>query len=381
MKAAIIHGTMNLWGGGEFLSIMVARILGEMGFETHYFTYDKTDWSTISKLHGFHFKPDEEYYLIGKPISKANLNVPDYYLYGLKLNRIIDRKNYKLIVNTFGGKIPVMSDLRFLQAIPVTFWFKKKIGDPRLSLKTKLYYAIVYGLYKPLNSTFKRPLLVFNSRYIYGMIASKMNLRGCVIYPPVNIEPYLNVSGDENYRDDIAVTIGRFSPVKKYELLVEMARHLPQLDFYIIGILSGEKGYNYYRKIKEISQGLDNVKLLTNLNIKERIKLLSRSKIYVHAASNEAFGISIVEAMAAGVVPIVYMSGGPWLDILGGRNGVYGYAYKSLSEVVTLIKGLIKNESKLKEMSKRAVNRSKFFGLDKFSERIKVIVNKILKSF
>jgi alpha-1,2-mannosyltransferase len=39
----------------------------------------------------------------------------------------------------------------------------------------------------------------------------------------------------------------------------------------------------------------------------------------------EHFGISVVEAMVSGLVPVVHSSGGPWLDILEQGKGGFGY--------------------------------------------------------
>ena len=40
-------------------------------------------------------------------------------------------------------------------------------------------------------------------------------------------------------------------------------------------------------------------------------KLLLRCKVYLHPKINEHFGISIVEAMSCGCLPVVHNSGGP----------------------------------------------------------------------
>ena len=53
------------------------------------------------------------------------------------------------------------------------------------------------------------------------------------------------------------------------------------------------------------------VKVITNVRKNQLIKLLLKSKLYLHTSINEHFGISIVEAMAMGCVPIVHNSGGP----------------------------------------------------------------------
>ncbi|MDQ6864922.1 MAG: glycosyltransferase [Thermoproteota archaeon] len=50
---------------------------------------------------------------------------------------------------------------------------------------------------------------------------------------------------------------------------------------------------------------------------------------------NEHFGIAVVEAMAAGCLPVVHASSGP-MEIVA--NGLYGLIYKDKAELPELLK-------------------------------------------
>jgi glycosyltransferase involved in cell wall biosynthesis len=54
----------------------------------------------------------------------------------------------------------------------------------------------------------------------------------------------------------------------------------------------------------------DNVRILVNLPIQNLQRLLWASKVFLHTADSEPFGLSIVEAMAAGCVPVIRKCGG-----------------------------------------------------------------------
>ena len=84
----------------------------------------------------------------------------------------------------------------------------------------------------------------------------------------------------------------------------------------------------------------------------------------------EHFGVAIVEAMASGCVPIVHRSGGPWLDILGEKQGEYGYAYDTPQEAAEFIKMLLTNEAKRKPMASAAIERSLKFDKVAFKRKI-----------
>ncbi len=119
------------------------------------------------------------------------------------------------------------------------------------------------------------------------------------------------------------------------------------------------------------------MKLLANAPINELLKNLSRAKVYLHVMPYDHFGISVVEAMASGCVPVVHRSGGPWLDILGGQQGEYGFGYDSAEEAAGFIDRLVNNESLRSEMATRTLSRAKEFDKSVFMEKIVKVVENV----
>src|SRR5919106_4143339 len=86
---------------------------------------------------------------------------------------------------------------------------------------------------------------------------------------------------------------------------------VPQ-QFQIIGSLA-PANRAYFRRLQQMIEtyGLcQTVTLTPNASNKELIGSMSKSMIYLHTMIGEHFGVSIVEAMAAGLVPIVPAYGG-----------------------------------------------------------------------
>jgi glycosyltransferase involved in cell wall biosynthesis len=96
--------------------------------------------------------------------------------------------------------------------------------------------------------------------------------------------------------------------------------------------------------------------------------MLSRAKVYVHCFENEPFGISIVESMAAGCVPIVHRSGGAYHDIID--HDKYGFSFETINELCRRVTFLMEKDNEFERDSKKAIHRSMCFNKRSFEEKI-----------
>lgn len=87
--------------------------------------------------------------------------------------------------------------------------------------------------------------------------------------------------------------------------------------------------------------------------------------------------MSIVEAMAAGCVPVVPREGGPWFDILDQKQGEYGYSYRSVEDAANIIRMLLENDDLREEVSARAVKRAMAFDSSVFERKILRVVEEV----
>ena len=79
---------------------------------------------------------------------------------------------------------------------------------------------------------------------------------------------------------------------------------------------------------------------------------MSQASIYLHPPHAEHFGIAIAEAAAAGLVPVVYKDGGGWTDIASRVD--QGLGYTSVDEAAHIIRSLLDDSVRLKELSSKA---------------------------
>jgi glycosyltransferase involved in cell wall biosynthesis len=81
-----------------------------------------------------------------------------------------------------------------------------------------------------------------------------------------------------------------------------------------------------------------------------------------------------VEAMSMGCIPVVYRDGGPWTDILGETEGVYGYAYENAVEAAERIEEILGDGELRASLRENSIQRSKEFDSEKFGSRILKII-------
>jgi glycosyltransferase involved in cell wall biosynthesis len=135
-----------------------------------------------------------------------------------------------------------------------------------------------------------------------------------ILYPPVDIERFSRAySQPINAREAKVLVVSRFSPEKRIENAIKIAHILGgKIKFQIVGSLA-PANRPYFKRLQQMIEkyGLSQtVSLIPNASNEELIDSMSKSMIYLHTMIGEHFGVSIVEAMAAGLVPIVPAYGG-----------------------------------------------------------------------
>lgn len=197
--------------------------------------------------------------------------------------------------------------------------------------------------------------LLSTSNFTKGFVREKWHRESTTLYPPCPIDLYKDL---DSPKEDLVVTVGRVVPEKRMDLFLEMAREVPKARFAIIGSVAREQE-SYLRHLREIAPPNASFVMSPLRRVRD---VLARSKVYVHCARNEHFGITIVEAMAAGCVPVVHDSGGPREivnDATGSRWTTVGDAVKQISDLIT-------NDSLRMRLSRAARSRADQFGPEAF---------------
>ena len=133
---------------------------------------------------------------------------------------------------------------------------------------------------------------------VYGIPAD------IVIYPPCIESVDLDTFSGEG-----VVSLGSFHPNKRQLFQLRIAKQLPEISFTLIG--SSASSDYYHRCMKYINNhNIKNVTLKRDASSRDVNKALKENKIFLHSMQQEPFGISTVEALNAGCIPVTHDSGG-----------------------------------------------------------------------
>ena len=372
VTACVVHNTLNSAGGGEKVCLEVIRVLKNLGFRVILLTVDRTDWERLKHVFGENLiRPDEEHYLMSRRIMFLGI-----YLRLMTATLVKKWKNKcDLVINTHGDVLPVSSDIIYMHFPTFAILHENPVNAKySRSVFWRLYFQPYERIQQHLVKRMTWKILVTNSEYSREIIKKYVGADAVVIYPPVDVKDFLGVSANTDRANEV-VSCGRFTPEKNYELVLEVAEHLPHINFTIIGASSGRISSSYYHKLEEIirKKRLRNIRLLRNISRMRQIEIYSRSKVFLHAMINEHFGIAVVEGMAAGLVPVVHESGGPWNDII--NRGKYGFGYTDIEDAVDAVEKALKLYDRY---SKMAVMRAKAYRREEFAKRFASLIEKLL---
>ncbi|WP_287961200.1 glycosyltransferase [Acidiplasma sp.] len=351
-KAMVIDEFSRIGGGQVFANILINFLV-----KNHYQTFVESDrYATYLNAENI-IKTPYKYY--------ENIPFFKLYYYALKTKRFMkdNNKGFQLIINNhpnvflYKGNINVMHGFSFLDPIIDS--------TGQIINKTMLFIIKTLGIYKLYNK----------SNFMYNSIYTENLAKN--LFPVLGIKPskarviYIPV---ENHNIDLSIkqknrviSIGRIHPDKHYEYVFEIARHLKNYDFTIAGAVN--KGMEaYYKSLLSVKP--NNVNIIPNIDNDTKIELYRKSSIYLHLNPKENYGISVLEAMSYGLIPVVPESGGPWIDIVS--RGKFGYSYKNIYECPDIIKGINYEDAKNIHES---VNR---FSQKNFEESMLNFINDVI---
>lgn len=345
MRVGIYDPYLDTLGGGERYVLTAAECL--------------------SKKHKVSIFWDDKYMLskaeakFGLNLSKVNCKKNIFTPKTSRLKRWISLVKFDCIFFLSDGSIPVIPGKKLF------VHFQAPLSLPEHK-KSKVKLSRVTNV-------------ICNSHYTKKHIDSELNINSIVVYPPVEVDSFPKRPNKKNS----ILTVGRYSRIaqkgnfKKHKTLITSFKSL---------VDSGLKNWKFHIVISNLPHDKERVDSLIeyakdypivfhrDIDHEKVTKLYSESKIYWHAAGfgedlekhperAEHFGISTVEAMAAGCVPIVFSAGGLQESV---EHDVSGYLWKTRAELEKMTKKLTDNETVRKKIAKKSVTEAQFFNKKRF---------------
>ncbi len=390
-KAAILHKFVG-YGGGARFSITIAKILEDIGFEVSIFSIHKID-------------PVKIYERFGKKLRRTrfiSLNIPRkkplLLIYNsLLLNMSTIFRKFDIIFNMSGDFIynPLCRYKKYVIILYKPYHYLTHLAYSRSRIVKKIYYAPYLKLVldsvdrlKKIKEENSDNILVFTDSEWCKLIMEKclkVPVDG-VIYPPVDLSTFLKISN--NTERDGVISLANFNREKKQHiqvLIAKLAKEYYGIDqeFRICGIVT-ENNLWYFNYVKKLVDrfNLKNVKLYPNIPLRDLLKLLSRSKVFLHTMGfrepwylQEPLSIACLEGIASGCLPLLYAGGGAF-EIVNYKKE---YLYTNIEEAVEKLSKLLEvSESQYISMRNSLISGLYKFSEDELYRRIIDIVSNLL---
>ena len=151
---------------------------------------------------------------------------------------------------------------------------------------------------------------------------------------------------------------------------MELAEKFPDIPFYIMGNIDSKPYYQEILDLKRVKK-IDNAHIMPNVPKDMVNNKLSGSKFFISSTPNEHFGLSTVEAIASGCIPLGHNSGGQ-IEILMDEDLLYNDIHcEEGSDLVSKFQHLLSlNNEELRNKRYKLQENIKKFDEKNFKEKL-----------
>ncbi|XP_077222265.1 GDP-Man:Man(3)GlcNAc(2)-PP-Dol alpha-1,2-mannosyltransferase-like [Tasmannia lanceolata] len=266
-------------------------------------------------------------------------------------------------------------------------------GSMWLSRCKVIYYMFFSWMYGLVGSC--AHLAMVNSSWTRSHIEKlwKIPRRTKRVYPPCDTSALQVLPLERPAEIPTIISVAQFRPEKAHTLQLEAfslaVRRLdpdtprPKLQF--VGSCRNKEDQERLQKLKDKSVELNmdkHVEFYKDLMYRDLVQLLGGAVAGIHSMIDEHFGISVVEYMAAGAIPIAHNSAGPRLDIvLEEDEQQTGFLAQNIDEYAdAILKVLSMPEGDRLKIAAAARKRAAKFSEQRFYEDFKAAIWPIMHS-
>lgn len=360
-KIAVVMGNLKNFGGAQKTAIVAIEAVNSCGVIPDLYAFTEASEDDVKEMYKKNVKfRYKKLYL--KSVFFKNFQIMffknsyDFVLDFLTFLPFIDYKNYfhyihfpEYVINEYNKKEKVNKISSRVYSI-----IREKIIEPFQKRNYKRYKNISQSC---------------NSQFTQKVLKDTINKKIDVLYPPIDINEF-QCKNEINNRVGV-VSLSRISREKNQLEQIQIAQKLPNIEFNLCG--SSEDGNSYVEELERYirDQDIKNVKLHINKSFKDIQNILCNSKIFLHSMRNEHFGMSTVEAICSGCVPVVHDSGGQKFIVEKKE-----LLYTTINEAVEKIASLYFDNQKIEEFRSFFDNKKSIYDESIFKD---VLIKLIIK--
>ncbi len=202
-------------------------------------------------------------------------------------------------------------------------------------------------------------LFLANSKNVAERITKFYRKKSVVVYPPVEVKKIVEISKNTK-RQDFFLVASRISSEKGLPMAMEAANKLG-VKLKVVGEFAGLR----WEENKINKHKSKNIEFMGRVSDNELYKLYGQAKAFLALERDVDFGITPVEAMAAGCPVVAYKSGGYLESVVEGKTGTFFDEYN----IDSLVEAMKKIE-KMKIEKEYCQKQAKKFSKEKFKENI-----------
>jgi len=364
-KILIIHDRFKYRGGGERLVLIMAKGL-KADIATEYWNEEES------------FSKEEisaKIFVLGKQIKQTGLSyffaqwrffwktkfIKDYDIIIFSGNNCLSaawrcRKNQRKIMYCH-TPVRYAYDLKDYYLKQKAFWKKP------LFLFFVFIARVIYkwGI-KKMN------LVIANSKNVQNRLEKYCNIKSIVINPPIDMEKFkwqpaqASLSGQGKYY----LSFGRVDKLKRIDDIVCAFQKMPSKKLIVAS------GGPELEKIKKMAEDYDNIKILGFIPDEKLAELVGNCLASIYIPVDEDFGMTPLEAAAAGKPTIGVDEGGLKETIIQGKTGYLIPKNYQIKDVVEAVEWL--DEKKALDMREECIEQAKKFNKEKFVDDVRNVL-------
>ncbi|KAI5569423.1 hypothetical protein BDE02_12G076400 [Populus trichocarpa] len=254
-----------------------------------------------------------------------------------------------------------------------------------------IYYTLFSWMYGFVGSC--AHLAMVNSSWTQSHIEKLWRIPSRIkrVYPPCDTSGLQVLPLERPATTPIFISVAQFRPEKAHPLQLEafslairrLDADMPRPILQFVGSCRNKFDEDRLQKLQDKAVELNvdgDVQFYKNVMYRDLVRLLGGAVAGMHSMVDEHFGISVVEYMAAGAVPIAHNSAGPKMDIVLEEDGQQtGFLAQNVDEYAeAILKVLRMPETERLKIAAAARKRAGRFSEQRFYEDLKAAIQPIL---